>query len=47
MLASRSVGNTSTDTDDVLVSGRIITAENYNSARQFGRVIATELSRTM
>jgi putative intracellular protease/amidase len=47
MPPSRSVGNTSTDTDDVLVSGRIITAENYNSARQFGRVIATELSRTM
>jgi putative intracellular protease/amidase len=43
MLPSRSVGNASTDADDVLVDGRFITAENWNSARQFGRVIAQRL----
>jgi putative intracellular protease/amidase len=43
MLPSRSVGNASTDADDVLVDGRFITAENYNSAREFGRVIAQRL----
>ncbi|WP_254512629.1 cadherin domain-containing protein [Anatilimnocola floriformis] len=38
-----SVGDRTTDTDDVTVDGRIITAENNFSARQFGRVIAQRL----
>jgi Ca2+-binding RTX toxin-like protein len=37
------VGNRATDTDDVTVDGRIITAENNFSARHFGRVIAERL----
>jgi putative intracellular protease/amidase len=43
MLGSRSVGDPTTAADDVVVDGRIITAENYDSARQFGRVIAARL----
>jgi putative intracellular protease/amidase len=43
MLASGSVGNPTTAADDVVVDGKIITAENYDSARQFGRVIAQRL----
>ena len=38
-----SVGNTGTTTDDVVVDGRIITAENFDSARQFGITIANRL----
>lgn len=37
------VGNTNTTTDDVIVDGRIITAENFDSARQFGITIANRL----
>lgn len=36
-------GNPSTPADDVIVDGRIITAENYDSARQFGIVVANRL----
>ncbi len=36
-------GNPSTPEDDVIVDGRIITAENYASARQFGIVVANRL----
>ena len=36
-------GNTSTRTDDVIVDGRIITAENFDSARQFGITLAAQL----
>ena len=45
MVPSRSVGNPATADDDVVVDGRVITAENYDSAREFGRVIARELAR--
>ena len=38
-----SVGDRTTDTDDVTVDGLIITGENNFSARQFGRVIAQRL----
>lgn len=43
MVASRSVGDPTTATDDVLVDGKVITAENWDSARQFGRTIASYL----
>ena len=36
-------GDPSTAADDVVVDGRIITAENYDSAFQFGRVLASEV----
>ena len=36
-------GNPKTVADDVVVDGRIITAENYDSARQFGRILAREV----
>jgi putative intracellular protease/amidase len=44
MLTSRSVGDPTTATDDVVVDGRIITAENYDSARRFGQIIAQRLT---
>lgn len=37
------VGNPTTRTDDVIVDGRIITAENFDAARQFGITIANRL----
>lgn len=40
---SGAMGDPSTAADDVIVDGRIITAENYDSAREFGRVIAREV----
>ncbi len=40
MLTSRSVGNPLSATDDVVVDGRIITAENYESAARFAELIA-------
>ncbi len=40
MVPSRSVGNPNTAADDVIVDGRIITAENYDSASQFGQTVA-------
>jgi putative intracellular protease/amidase len=41
--ASGSIGDPATATDDVYIDGRIITAENYDSARQFGRVVGQEV----
>lgn len=51
MVANGAIANTEsgqygvagTAADDVVVDGRIITAENYDSATEFGRVIATQL----
>lgn len=43
MVPSRSIGDISTATDDVIVDGNIITGENYDSAREFGRVVASRL----
>lgn len=40
---SGQIGNPGTTTDDVVVDGRIITAENNHSAAEFGRVIAEQL----
>lgn len=37
-------GDPTTTADDVIVDGRIITAENYESARQLGGVLARRLS---
>ena len=45
MVASGSVGNPYTAADDVIVDGKIITAENYDSALAFGRTIADQLLR--
>lgn len=42
-VVSGQYGDPATATDDVVVDGRIITAENYDSARQFGRVIAKQV----
>ena len=39
MVDSGSVGDPTTAEDDVIVDGRIITAENYDSAAMFGEVI--------
>jgi putative intracellular protease/amidase len=36
-------GDPTTVADDVIVDGRIITAENYDSARRFGQVIAQQV----
>jgi putative intracellular protease/amidase len=36
-------GNPNTVADDVIVDGRIITAENYDAAAEFGRVVAREV----
>jgi putative intracellular protease/amidase len=40
---SGAIGDPTTAADDVIVDGRIITAENYDSAPLFGRVIAHEV----
>ncbi|MEQ9407693.1 MAG: DJ-1/PfpI family protein [Fuerstiella sp.] len=40
MLKAGAIGDRSTSTDDVYVDGRIITAENFDSAAHFGDVIA-------
>jgi putative intracellular protease/amidase len=45
MVASGSVGNPFTAADDVIVDGKIITAENFDSALAFGRTIADQLLR--
>jgi len=37
------VGNPVTATDDVIVDGQIITAENYDSARLFGQIVASRV----
>ncbi len=40
MVAARSIGDPTTAFDDVLVDGKLITAENYDSARLYGQTIA-------
>ena len=40
---SGQAGNPTTTADDVVVDGRIITAENYDSAKQLGPVLARQL----
>jgi putative intracellular protease/amidase len=42
-LAERSIGDPATATDDVWIDGKIITGQNFDSARQFGRVVADEV----
>lgn len=44
MLTARSVGNPMTATDDVVVDGRIITAENYESIGRFGELLAQSIA---
>jgi len=39
------IGDPTIDEDDVWVDGKIITAENNESAALFGRVLAEELNR--
>lgn len=41
--ASDSIGDPATAADDVWVDGKIITAENYDSAAQFGQVVGKEV----
>ena len=43
MVPSRSIGNPNTAEDDVLVDGKIITAENYDSARVYGQALVEYL----
>ncbi|WP_094414497.1 DJ-1/PfpI family protein [Rhodopirellula sp. MGV] len=43
MLASKSIGDASTAADDVYIDGKIITAENYDSAGYFGTVVARQV----
>jgi putative intracellular protease/amidase len=45
MVASGSVGDPATAADDVIVDGKVITAENFDSALLFGRTIADHLMR--
>jgi hypothetical protein len=45
MVASRSIRDPTTAIDDVLVDGKVITAENFDSARQYGRTVADYLLR--
>ena len=40
---SGSIGNPATVADDVVVDGKFITAENFESATYFGEVIASEV----
>lgn len=42
-VASRSIGNIHTAADDVIVDGRVIVAENYDSAELFGQTLARHL----
>lgn len=44
MVQSGSVGDPTTVADDVIIDGRIITAENYDAAAMFGRVIGNLVS---
>jgi len=43
MVPSRSIGDPTTADDDVIVDGRIITAENFDSARAFGQAISQRI----
>jgi len=45
MVPSRSIGDPRTSADDVVVDGRLITAEDYDSARQFGCALVRALLR--
>jgi putative intracellular protease/amidase len=45
MFASGSIGNPGTVADDVWIDGKIITAENYDTASRFGQVLAQELKK--
>ncbi|MDX2226645.1 MAG: DJ-1/PfpI family protein [Verrucomicrobiae bacterium] len=45
-LPANSVGDPSTDADDVVVDGRIVTAQNYNSARRFGEELVAVLQKS-
>lgn len=45
MFASGALGNAGTVSDDVWVDGRIITAENYDTAARFGEVLAKQLMK--
>lgn len=44
MLTSASIGNPLSTTDDVWVDGKIITAENYDSAGRFAELIAQSVA---
>ena len=44
MLTAGSIGNPLSATDDVVVDGRIITAEDYRSAARFAEVIAQSIA---
>jgi putative intracellular protease/amidase len=44
MPLSAAAGDPLTSADDVIIDGRIITAENYDSARRFGEVIAATVA---
>lgn len=44
MVAAGSIGDPTTSSDDVIVDGRIITAQDYDSAAAFGRVIAERVT---
>jgi len=41
--ASQSIGNPTTAADDVFIDGKIITAENFDTAYAFGAIIAQQL----
>ncbi len=44
MVQSGSIGDPTTAEDDVIVDGRIITAENYDSAAMFGQVLGESIN---
>jgi putative intracellular protease/amidase len=44
MLTSGSIGNPLSTADDVVVDGKIITAENYDSAARFAEIIAQSVA---
>ncbi len=44
MVESGSVGDPTTVADDVIVEGKIITAENYDTAAYFGQVVAQHIT---
>ncbi len=45
MADPHSIGDPATADDDVVVDGKIVTAENYDSGREFGRALAREIRR--
>lgn len=46
VLAALSVGNTTTATDDVWVDGKVITGQNWDSAKVFGQTVAAKVKAT-